>query len=181
MKILFLILLFTSQNIFAEDECRMRSASALSKEHKVGQVMNLVKDTSEEGICNVSFTITVDGKEHYVEGSYKGLEQEASLCYQAVNNARANLLLELGGSFETEAVTVCKEDDTDLADNIRVGDTILESEVGRSKMNEYFDYHNTKCRLFTQRISKDRQLRVYNGVICQIDNSDTNWIVVDKW
>lgn len=177
--IIFFFFLVT--NVLAEEECRMRSASSLTNERKVGTVTDLIKDTSEEGICSVSFTLVVNGEEHHVTGSYKGLEQEASLCYQAVNNARADLLLQLGGDFETEAVTVCHEEDADLADNIQIGDTILETEVGRSKMNKYFEYHNARCRMFTQKLAKGRQLRVYNGVICEVDNSDTNWIVVDKW
>ena len=177
----FLIILITfSQLVFAEDECRMRSASALTNERNVGPVADLVTE-AEEGICNVSYTITIDGHEHYVTGSYKGLEQTASLCHQAIINSRNNLLVQLGGNFETEAVTVCKEGEEDLADDIQIGDTILETEVGRSKMNKYFEYQNARCRMFTQKMSKNRQLRVFNGVICQVDNSDANWIVVDKW
>lgn len=88
---------------------------------------------------------------------------------------------ESDGQYKTETVTVCKEGEP-VAKSIKKGDTILETEVGKSNATVgYFKYQNTTCRLFTERLTKDGQLRVYHGVICQIDNSPTNWLVVDKW
>jgi hypothetical protein len=88
---------------------------------------------------------------------------------------------ESDGQFKTETVTVCKEGET-VAKKIKKGDTILETEVGKSNSRvTYFRYQNTTCRLFTERLTQEGNLRVYHGVICQIDNSPTNWLVVDKW
>lgn len=88
---------------------------------------------------------------------------------------------ESDGQYKTESVTVCKEGET-VAKQIKKGDTILETEVGKSNSRiESFKYQNTTCKLFTERLTKDGTLRVYHGVICQIDNSPTNWLVVDKW
>lgn len=180
MKLLIL-LLFVNQTVFAEDDCKMRSASSLSSEHNVGPVTDLIKDKSENGKCTVTYNIIVDGEQHNVTGSFTGYEQQESLCRLAIDNSRKNLLVELGGTFITDSVTVCDDAETDLIDNVKIGDTILENEVGPSKIKEYFSYQNTKCRMFTQRLAYRHQLRVYNGVICQVDNSKTNWIVVDKW
>lgn len=88
--------------------------------------------------------------------------------------------IERNGKVESETATVCKEGQP-IDTKIRIGDTILESEVGRSKMDKYFTYRNSRCRMFTEHMAKDKLLRVYHGVICQIDNSETNWIVIDKW
>ena len=88
---------------------------------------------------------------------------------------------EIDGSFKSETITVCKEGEL-VAQKIKVGDTILETEVGKSNVKVgYFKYQNSTCRLFTERLTEKGKLRVNHGVICQIDNSPTNWIVVDKW
>lgn len=179
-QILKISLLIFVSSVFADD-CKMRSASSLASEHEVGPVTDLVKDKSEEGKCTVTYGIVVDGEQHVVSGSFIGYEQQESLCRLAIDNSRKNLLVELGGTFATDAVTVCDDAETDLVDNFRIGDTILENEVSPSKIQGYFNYNNSKCRLFTQRLAYRRELRVYNGVICQVDNSKTNWIVVDKW
>ena len=89
--------------------------------------------------------------------------------------------VERNGQFENETVTVCKEG-FEQVPKIKIGDTILETEVGKSNVKVgYFKHQNAQCRLFTERHSKNGKLAVYHGVICQIDNSPTNWLVVDKW
>lgn len=178
MKHLLLIGLFVSQ--LAVAECDVRSASTLTHERQIGKVTNLVKDTKVYGQCSVKFQLTVDGTQHNLTSTLKGYEQEDYLCYYAVEKAKTELLMQLGGAFQTEAVTVCKEGN-ELPSKVKIGDTILESEVGKSKINKYFTHNNTRCRMFTERMSVNRELRVYHGVICQIDKSDTNWLVVDKW
>lgn len=178
MKRLLLALSLVSQLAYAN--CDVRSASSLSNERTVGPIMNLTKDIDPNGRCTVEFDITVDGVTHHLKETERGLEQIESLCYYARERARKNLLLDLGGKFNSEAVTVCKEGTATLQ-KIKKGDHILENEVGRSKMDKYFTYQNTRCRMFTERTSDKGELRVYHGVICQIDKGDTNWLVVDKW
>lgn len=85
------------------------------------------------------------------------------------------------GQLQSDSVTVCKNGDG-IDTKIKISDIILESEVDTNpKVNQYFTYRNTRCRLFQERAVKDKKLRVYNGVICQIDRDATNWLVVDKW
>jgi hypothetical protein len=89
--------------------------------------------------------------------------------------------IERNGQFENETVTVCKEG-FEQVPKIKIGDTILETEVGKSNVKVgYFKHQNAQCRLFSERHSQNGKLAVYHGVICQIDNSPTNWLVVDKW
>lgn len=179
--IIFLLFLIASPIALSDAECKVRSASSLVKEHDVGKVTGLEKDTLTPGKCTVFFHLTVDGEDHLLTGTYEGWEQTESLCRIAIDNARSNLLVELGGTFATDSVTVCDEGETDLVDNVQIGDTILENEVSPSKIKGYFNYHNARCRMFTQSLVKNRIMRVYNGVICEVENSHTNWIVVDKW
>jgi hypothetical protein len=177
MKKYFLIMLAVSQFAFAE--CSVKNASLLANEHVVGNIENLRKVITT-GKCVVDFDITVDGIPHHLHESETGLEQEESLCYYAKERARKNLLLDLGGTFQSEAVISCKEGSA-LPPKIKKGDIILENEVAKYKVKKYFTYKGSQCRMFQEHYTIDRELREYRGVICQVDGSDTNWLVVDKW
>jgi hypothetical protein len=89
--------------------------------------------------------------------------------------------LESGNSVKVESITVCKDGEL-VPQRIKVGDAILETEVGMSNVAVgYFKHNNARCRLFSERLTENGKLRVNHGVICQIDNSPANWLVVDKW
>jgi hypothetical protein len=177
MKYLLLASLVISSAAIAD--CNVKSASQLANEHNVGPIVNLVKTKGMDN-CTVEFDITVDGVTHHLKEFEKGLENTESLCYYARERARRNLLMDLPGRFKTESVTTCREGES-VSRQVKKGDTILETEVGPSPIKNYFKYHNSRCRLFQEHLVVDRELRSYNGVICQIENSDTNWLVVDKW
>jgi len=177
MKYIFLLILAVSQTAFAN--CNIRSASNLVNERDVSKVTDLVKTVSY-GQCDVKFKLTVDGQTHDIAGSYKGLENDSMLCYNAVQHAKKEFLLTLGGKFQTESITVCSDGQKPNR-KIKVGDVILENEVSRSKVDKYFTHKSSKCRMFVDRNSVNGELKTYNGVICQIDNTGTNWLVVDKW
>lgn len=175
-RILLLSLLLSSA---AWGNCNVNSASQLTNEHDVGPIVNLTKIKGIDN-CTVEFDIIVDGVTHHLKEFEKGLENTESLCYYARERARRNLLMDLPGQFKTESVTVCREGEI-VNRQIRKGDTILETEAGPSPIKKYFTYHNSRCRMFQEHLVVDRELRSYNGVICQVDNSATNWLVVDKW
>lgn len=177
MKYIIAILLMVSQIAFAD--CDVRNASRLVKERQVGKVTDLVKTLSYQQ-CDVKFNVTIDGETYPVIGSYKGLENDSMLCYNAVEHAKKELLISLDGLFQAESVTVCREGGQ-VNQKIQIGDTILESEVGKSKINKYFEYRGNRCRMFTDHNLVSGGLREYHGVICQHDKSATNWVVIDKW
>ena len=104
MKYLILCLLLVNQ--IASANCDMRSTSKLINERKIGPVTDLEK-TVTYGKCVVKFQINVDGEWHTAEGEHKGWEQDAALCYYAIDRAKRYLMLSLGGRFQNEAVTVC--------------------------------------------------------------------------
>lgn len=83
------------------------------------------------------------------------------------------------GKVETESATVCKDGQT-VAPKVKIGDVILESELPKAKVRKYFNYKNSRCRMFAEHVAENKQLKEYYGVICQLDDSE-NWIVVDKW
>jgi hypothetical protein len=163
----------------AKAECLVRSASAIVKDREVGPVTNLIR-AKYQGLCKVQYELEVDGVSHYVKAQAQGSESHEILCNEAIERGRKNLLINLGGRFQTEAVTVCSEGKA-VAIKINIGDNVLETELGKSAVDSYFNYRGARCRLFTDRRNVNRSLRVYHGVICQTDEPGANWIVVDKW
>ena len=93
------------------DGCTVDSSSLLVNQHKVSDILNLVKVKEElgaSGRCTVNFDLIVDGKTYHLEETEEGLEQLESLCYYARERARKSLLLDLGGEFKTESSVSCK-------------------------------------------------------------------------
>jgi len=182
MKYSILTLLLVSQIALAD--CDMKSASLLKNEHDVGPITNLVTDKGRD-TCSVKFDITVNGVTYHLSEKEKGLEQVDSLCYYAKERARKNLLLDLGGKFQSEAVTVCKEGEREVTGallKIAKGEVILENEVHKDPARpKYFSHKGAKCRFFREAMTARGDISVNHGVICQIADSDTNWLIVDKW
>ena len=172
-------LVLTAAPAFATEKCIARSASALMNEHVVSAVTDLVRRATT-GFCEVRYLLTVDGEQHHVVAEAKGTQPTDLLCKTAIDIGREKLLSGMGGRFRTETITVCSEGEP-IQKKVKVGDTVLENELGRSLVDLYFRYKNTKCRLFRERLAKNGQLVVNNGVICQNDSGGANWIVVDKW
>ena len=180
-KILILwgtLILLASTNTSSAN-CNVRSVSTLTHTREVSPIdMLITRRTS--GNCWVHFEITVDGLAHEVSAQADGDEGTDTLCNQAIEQGRSALLAGLGGKFKTEAVTICSEGDAALH-KLRIGDLILENEVGRIESEGYFQYRNSICRLFVERRGINRKLMVYHGVICKTDEVGLNWIVVDRW
>ena len=175
-KILILLCLISSW-AFAE-ECTHNQASQLVSKRAISEVTDLVK-TITPGKCSVKFRLNVNDEWHTVAWTHTGPEQEESLCNQAIENGRTQLMTVLGGTFETDAITVCKEGKNIKWRPLKVGDEVLENEAARvPEKPNYFKYNNAVCRLFREKYNNG-QLRVNHGVICQTDNK--LWTVVDKW
>ena len=177
VKKIVLVLITVSQFAVAED-CRVQQASQNVSRQQVSEVIDLVKN-KREGICQVTFKLSVDGRTHLVDHTYNGLYQPEILCQMAIEEGRAMLLTQIGGTFESESITVCKEGGNLKFRPLKIGDEILESEAPQIQGKPYFKYRNTQCRLFRERYNQNGTLRVNHGVICQTDNS--LWTVVDKW
>ena len=98
-----------------KEGCVTETSSTLVTEHKVGPIINLVKDKFDwgaKGECTVNFDLVIDGEIHHLEETETGLEQLDSLCYYATERARKNLLLSLGGTFNTQANIACLRKDS---------------------------------------------------------------------
>jgi hypothetical protein len=101
--------------IYDGDGCNVDVASNLVAEHEVGPITNLEEERFEFGArneCTVNYDIVVDGKSHHVDQTETGLEQMNSVCYYARERGRKDLLLSLGGKFNSHATVDCRYRDT---------------------------------------------------------------------
>jgi hypothetical protein len=176
MKKLLLISAVVSQLAFAE--CDIRSASINQNQTQVGPVTNLVKSLSTNK-CSVKFQIMVNGKNQSLEGSWSGTDPAEYLCNYAIEQTRKEFLVTMGGTFRTDTVTACIEGGAPQK-KLKIGDAILEAEVGSSPIKQYFMHDMSRCRMFQDRIDTVDKTVTYNGVICQIKHTNY-WRIVDKW
>ena len=173
-------------NQIAVANCNVRSASVMNGQNQVSEVTDL-KQTIVPGKCTVKFKLKVNGQWHTVEDTQEDRwTKESALCRDAIRYGKEKLLASVGGKFTTEAITICQEGDTRSPKRfepvkLKIGDKILESEAGKSKIENYFTHKNQTCRMFTERYTFKGNQEIYNGVICQNDRIDTNWTVVDRW
>lgn len=175
MKNLLLLLALISNLAFAE--CKIDSASLLTSNRKVGEVTDLFKDISKQK-CTVKYRLNVDSEWHTVTWTHSGYEDGEVLCNIAIENGRKQLLTMLGGQFESQSITTCREGKPRNRP-VKVGDEVLETELARvPEKKQYFKYNNATCRLFREKYNNG-VLRVSHGVICETDNQ--LWTVVDKW
>lgn len=177
MKKVLLLLSLISSLALAE-ECRIDQASQMISNQAVGHVTDLVKDITPQK-CVVKYRINVNKEWHNVTWTHTGVEQGETLCNIAIENGRKQLMVHLGGQFETESITVCKEGKDVKFRPVRIGDEVMENELGRvPDAKKYFLYNGAVCRMFREKYNNGT-LRVNNGVMCQADNK--LWTVVDKW
>jgi hypothetical protein len=100
---------------YGPDGCNVNVVSKLETEHKVGPITNLKEDRFEFGArneCTVNYDIVVDGEQHHVDQTETGLEQMNSICYYARERGRKDLLLSLGGKFNSHANINCRYRET---------------------------------------------------------------------
>ena len=177
-RTLLVTLLLSSQ--FAWADCDVKTASLMTDTHVVGPAHNLI-ETATNGKCTVTFDVNVNGAWHKVEETQSDpYLKEGALCRDAIRYGREKLLAKLGGQFNSESITVCREGQK-VERKIKAGNLILETEVGRSKIDLYFKYQNMRCRNFLDQFFELGKLRQYFGVICQANPNDPMWMVMDKW
>lgn len=174
MKKLILMLALVSPIVWA-DNCRIHQASQLMDERNVSALQNLVKNKNQNS-CNVKFDVVIDGQEHSVNWTHETSGDPEIACQTAIQNGMKELHLRLGGKFQTEAITVCKEGQPKQFQPIKKGYTGLETEFPMfPEQTKYFKHNNNKCRFFRERYDG----KVFKGVICQ--NDDELWTVVAKY
>jgi hypothetical protein len=148
-------------------------------------IQKLVSPDARGQKCVMRYRVNINDEWQTAEGVGYG-KTEAEACTQAADIGQGYLLSEVEPSRVTaDTQMVCSDMEDIRIRPVRIGETIWESEVDMHRHpneRKYFDYKQTKCRMFTERNAKDRNLFTYQGVICRISKSaGSKWRVVDKY
>lgn len=165
-------------------DCHIRSSVKLTRQNVEFGPTDIQKIVTP-GQCVAHYRVNVDDEWRTVEGVGRGAT-EAEACQQAVDITRGNLLSEVEPRRVTaDTQMVCTDFEEIRIRPVRIGEVVWESETDvhrHVKERGYFDYKQTRCRMFTERNVKDRNLYTYQGVICRINSRpDSKWRVVDKY
>jgi len=135
--------------------------------------------------CVVRYRVHIGDEWHTAEGTGLG-QNEGSACARAMDIGNGTLLAEVEPSRVTADTQMVCSDLPDIRIRpVRIGEVIWESETDMHRHpdeRKYFDYKQTKCRMFTERNARDRNLYTYQGIICKMDSlPNSKWRVVDKY
>lgn len=172
----------------AQADCYVRSSIKLSRPDIDAGPTDLQKLVVPDALgkkCVVRYRVHVGDEWYTAEGTGTGRD-EGSACVQAMDIGRGSVLAEVEPSrVRADTQMVCSDIPDIRIRPVRIGEVVWESETDMHRHEQerkYFDYKQTKCRMFTERNSKDRNLYTYQGIICKADtNPNGKWQVVDKY
>ncbi|CAB4129240.1 hypothetical protein UFOVP112_338 [uncultured Caudovirales phage] len=185
-KIIAVGLCLLSTTVLAD--CYIRSSVKLVRQNiNFGptDLQRLVVPDSQGQKCILRYRVNINDEWRTAEGIGVG-KTEADACKQAMDIGRGSILLEVEVKRVTASTDMVCSDLPDIRIRpVRIGDIIWESEVDvhrHQNEQKYFDYKQTRCRMFTERNAKDRNFYTYQGIICKVDSSpNSKWQVVDKY
>jgi hypothetical protein len=148
-------------------------------------IQRLVVPDTRGQKCVVRYRVNIGGDWQTAEGSAVA-KTDAEACTRAMDVGRGMILADVEPSrISTDTQMVCSDLPDIRVRPVRIGETIWESETDLHSIpqeRKYFWYKRTKCRLFQERNPRDRNLIVYQGVICQANGTpNSKWQVVDKF
>jgi hypothetical protein len=169
-------------------DCYTRSSIRMTR-HSVDagptDIQKLAVPDAAGSKCVVRYRVSIGGNWQTAEGSAVG-RTEAEACTRAVDVTQGSVLAEIEpASIRSDMQMVCSDLPEIRVRPVRIGETVWESETdmhSNPQERRYFWYKRTKCRLFQERDPRDRNLIIYQGVVCQADgSSNSKWRVIDKF
>jgi hypothetical protein len=169
-------------------DCYMRSNIKLTRQViNAGptDIQRLVVNDGANKKCMVQYRVHIGDEWHTAEGVGQAKE-EGPACAQAMDVGQGRVLNEVEPSkITSESDMVCNDLPEIRVRAVRIGEVIWESETDmhrHEQERQYFDYKQTRCRMFTERNAKDRNLYTYQGIICKADTNPLGkWRVIDKY
>lgn len=185
-RVLFLILLAVAG--LAQAECYMRSSIRLNRQMVQSQPVDwqrLVTPDAQGSKCVIRYRIQVDGNWQTAEGIGYGATEPVA-CAQALDISRGSVLEEVTPQrVRADSQMVCSDLPDIRVRPVRIGELIYQSEVDVHTLpaeRKMFWYKRTQCRMFVERDTKNANLWLYQGVICQTGSGpDSKWRVIDKF
>jgi hypothetical protein len=135
--------------------------------------------------CVIRYRAYLNDQWNSIEGI--GIDKDPDVaCARAMDLKRGVVLEEIvREKVKSDQQMVCSDLPDIRVRSVQVGELIWESETDlhrNPRERAYFVYKQTKCRMFTERASKDSNLQTYQGIICQADTGpNPKWRVIDKY
>jgi hypothetical protein len=168
-------------------QCYVRQAMTTQQQTsitRITDVQNLAVPISPtHHKCIVTFRAQINGEWVSGEGEHTAPRSvlEGELCRSALDSGRLQILTQTSTkNLSVETNMVCDERPEIQVRDVRIGDTVRESEVRvHPNFPKPFGYNGTQCRWFMEPIYRKQDLGQYQGIICL--SHGTQWRVVDKW
>jgi hypothetical protein len=183
-----LLIILCSLGTIAQAECYVRSSTRITKQAIFGaptDVQKIVTPDVKGFNCVLRYRLNLNNDWQTVEGVATA-QTEDQACAMAIDVSRANILVEVSPHTVSADTQMVCGDITDIRVHpVRIGDEIWESEVDIHTIpaeRPYFSYKGTTCRFFVERDSRNRNLYLYQGIICRENAAKrSKWRVVDKY
>lgn len=188
MKRLTTVLLISPLLAQAADNCvlqdRTVSRAQVTIEERSPVRRDVVPHFNNQKKCVVDFRVRIGAEWHTTFGEYvwPGDRPEYEACAIAVSRAEDAVRERVGRSqTASEKILVCKDEPRlTTFPQTQIGTV---GDIGQFRPHpEYMGrfYHNgTQCKWFVDTSFTGRDVRTFQGIICQIDHD--RWVVVDKF
>ncbi len=168
-------------------QCYVRQAMTTKQKSQIARITDVqtlaVPVSTTHHKCIVTFRAQIDDQWFTGEGEKTAPRTlpEKELCQAALDSGRIQILSRATArDLTVETSMVCDERPEIRVRNVRIGDTVRDSEVRpHPNFPRPFRYLGTQCRWFMEPVLKNQDLGQYQGIICQSHGSE--WRVVDKW
>jgi hypothetical protein len=168
-------------------QCYVRQTMTAQQQARIARITDVqnlaVPVSATHHKCIVTFRAQIDGEWVTGEGEHTAPRtvSEADVCRSAMDSGRLQILNRATAkNLTVETNMVCDERPEIQVRNVRIGDTIRESEVRlHPNFPRPFRYLGAQCRWFVEPVYRNQDLGQYQGIICQSHGSE--WRVVDKW
>lgn len=168
-------------------QCYVRQAMTAQQKTaitRITDIQNLAVPVSPtHHKCIVTFRAQINGEWVTGEGERTAPRSvpEDELCRGALDSGRLQILNRAAAQDLTvETSMVCDERPEIRVRNVRIGDTVRESEVRpHPNFPKPFRYLGAQCRWFIEPVYRNNDMGQFQGIICH--NNGADWRVVDKW
>ena len=189
MKLAAFMILFAVGST-AEAACYQRASINITSQ-KINtaptDIQRLVTPDTHGYQCVARYRLHVGQAWVTVEGTAVA-KTEDKACNQALDIKRARALEDVPPArVGADQQLVCSDLPDIRVRPVRRGELIWESETDLhshplERATPYFTIKQARCRKFIERVSKDQNLIIYQGIICQANPvTNSKWLVLDKY
>jgi len=165
-----------------QDRTVSRSTVTIAERSKIKP--EVVPSINNGRKCMVTFRVRIGSDWHSAHGEYEwaGDRPREEACAVAVKRAEDSVRDQVAASrVISEKILVCRDDLT--LDTIRQANPGTVADLAQFRPHpdypKEFWYNGTRCRWFLDTGFTGRDVRTWQGIICEIHGS--KWVVVDKF